>query len=296
MRVEQLEYLIAVIQRGSMRKAGDLLHLSQPALSESMRNLERELGVTLLDRRRSGTRISREGRDLLPSIIDVLESVDRLRAAADKDDLPARMVRIGIENTHPSPLAPAVRALRETRPGTAVEIVSTQQAELFTALAEGSLDLGVVAVLSMDDVPAELSATELLSGRAVVACRADHAFAGQAEVTVEALRGESIVIVRPGDLMQRIHHRLFGATLPLMQVSSESAHMGMLLVAEGMGVTVLPSFDLDGHPLAHTGAIVPRPITGDAPHTSLLCVHRAGRPLTPAVRELREQLLRHAHG
>ena len=95
MRFEQLEYLVAVIRHGSLRKAGEQLHLSQPALSESVRNLERELGVTLLDRRRSGARISREGRDLLPAIVEVLDAVDRLRRAADDQELPARMVRRG---------------------------------------------------------------------------------------------------------------------------------------------------------------------------------------------------------
>ena len=62
MRIEQLEYLAAVTQHGSLRRASERLHISQPALSEALSKLERELGVTLLDRRRSGARISRRGR------------------------------------------------------------------------------------------------------------------------------------------------------------------------------------------------------------------------------------------
>ena len=61
MRIEQLEYLAAVTQHGSLRRASERLHVSQPALSESVTKLERELRVTLLDRRRSGARISRRG-------------------------------------------------------------------------------------------------------------------------------------------------------------------------------------------------------------------------------------------
>src|SRR4051794_32370456 len=45
MRIEQLEYLAAVTRYGSLRRASDQLHVSQPAISEAIRKLERELGV-----------------------------------------------------------------------------------------------------------------------------------------------------------------------------------------------------------------------------------------------------------
>ena len=295
MRVEQLENLVAVIQHGSLRRAGDQLHLSQPALSESVRNLERELGVTLLDRRRSGARISRDGRDLLPSIVEVLEAVDRLRSAADDKELPARMVRVGTVNAGTSPvLLPAVRAFRQARPSAAVEIVSTQQAELFTGLAEGSLDLGLVNVLPGDDVPPELSAIELVQGRPVVCCQPDHPLAARDEITVTELRSQPFVTMRAGYLMHRFTHRLFGGALPPVSVSSDGADMGKMLVAEGLGVTVLPDYSIEEDPLVRAGVIVHRPIAGDSTSVSLLCVHRQGRQLSPVVLALQEELVRHA--
>lgn len=294
MRVEQLENLIAVIQHGSLRKAGDQLHLSQPALSESVRNLERELGVTLLDRRRSGARISREGRDLLPSIVEVLEAVDRLRSAASDRDLPARMVRVGTVSAGTSPvLLPAVRAFHEARPNAAVEIVSIRQAELFTRLAEGSLDLGLINVLPGDDVPLELSAIELMRGRPVVCCRHDHVLAALDEVSVAELRGQPFITMRAGYLMHRVTHQLFGGELPPVSVSSDGAEMGKLLVAEGLGVTVLPDYSLDEDPLVRAGIVVHRPIAGDTTTVALMCLQRAGRP-TSAVRALQGELVRHA--
>ncbi len=69
MRIEQLEYLAAVTQHGSLRRASERIHLSQPALSESVTKLERELKVTLLDRRRTGARISREVRELHAALL-----------------------------------------------------------------------------------------------------------------------------------------------------------------------------------------------------------------------------------
>ena len=75
MRIEQLEFIAAVTQHGSLRWASERLHISQPALSEAVTKLERELGVTLLDRRRSGTRISRRGRELQQHMVEVLEDI-----------------------------------------------------------------------------------------------------------------------------------------------------------------------------------------------------------------------------
>ncbi len=54
MRLEQLEYVAAVTRTGSLRQASEQLHVSKPALSEAISRLERELGVSLLDRKRSG--------------------------------------------------------------------------------------------------------------------------------------------------------------------------------------------------------------------------------------------------
>src|SRR5579863_3126856 len=98
MRTEQLEYVAAVARLGSFRRAAEALHISQPALSESVRSLERELGVDVLERGRHGARVSTSGRDLLPRIITVLDSVDRLRRAADERHQSVRLVRIGTVN------------------------------------------------------------------------------------------------------------------------------------------------------------------------------------------------------
>jgi DNA-binding transcriptional LysR family regulator len=82
MRIEQLHYLTAVEEHGTLRRAGEQLPLSQPALAEALTKLERELGTRLLDRDRTGTRISDEGRHLLPLVREVLDAIDRLRRSA----------------------------------------------------------------------------------------------------------------------------------------------------------------------------------------------------------------------
>ena len=292
MRLEQLEYLAAVTQHGSLRRASESLHLSQPALSEAVGKLERELGVTLLDRRRSGARISRQGQDLLPYMTEVLDAVDRLRQAAGDQTLVSRNLRVGTVNAaNSSLLVPAVQDFRRLHPGTGVEVLSTQQSEIFLGLAEGSLDLGLVNVLPGDDVPPHLSSRELVHGHPVVCLRTDHPLAAQETVTVDELREEPFILMRAGYLMHRFTHRLFEGRTPATSFSTDGAEMGKLMVAEGLGVTVLPDYSLVSDPLCSAGLITFRPIAGDDTPVTLLMVSRSVAVVPPAVRVMQVALL-----
>jgi len=275
MRIEQLEYLAAVTKCGSLRRASEHLHVSQPAVSEAIKKLERELGVSLLDRTHAGSRISAAGRELLPPIVDVLESVDRLRAAAGDQLATRRLVRVGTVNAGTASLAlPAVRAFQAQHPGATVEIRNLQQDEIHAGLLEGALDLGLVNLLDGDDVPPELSPTPLVVGRPVAVLPADHPLAERAAVSADDLRGERFVAMRAGYLMYRFAHRLFGSDLPAEWHATDGAEMGKMMVAEGIGLTILPSYSVLGDPLERAGLLVIRPLAGDATTVTLASVHR----------------------
>ena len=295
MRIEQLEYLAAVTQHGSLRRASERLHLSQPALSESVTKLERELKVTLLDRRRTGARISREGRELLPYMEEVLAAVDRLRAAAGDQRADARLIRLGtVHAATATLLVPALRAFQGSRPAATVEVLTLQQAQIDEGLAEGNLDLGLVNVLNGDDPPAGLVGTDLLHGRPVAVLPADHPLAALAQVTVEDLRRQRFVMMRSGYLMHRYVHRIFGSDLPQACHSADGAETGKALVAEGLGVTVLPDYSVIGDLLHRSGLIVTRPIAGDSTLVTLVLRQRTSLPVSLQVRELHAALVARA--
>jgi DNA-binding transcriptional LysR family regulator len=292
MRIEQLEYIAAVTQHGSLRRASEKLHISQPALSEGVTKLERELGVTLLDRRRSGARISRHGRELLPNIVEVLGAVDRLKRAAGDQRTSTRLVRLGTVNAATSTLlVPAVGLFNRSHPGTTVEIVNTQQADIHVGLAEGSLDLGLVNELAGDDPPVDLLGTELLHGRPVVVLPAGHPLTQREAVTIDDLRQERFVAMRAGYLMHRFTHRLFGSDLPVTSHSTDGAEMGKVMVAEGLGVTVLPDYSVVGDPMERAGLITSRPIAGDHTEVRLVLRHRALDQAPTQVRDLQAVLV-----
>ncbi|MGO9083398.1 MAG: LysR family transcriptional regulator [Streptosporangiaceae bacterium] len=289
MRIEQLEYLAEVARLGSFRRAAEELHISQPALSASVQSLERELGIDLLERGRHGATVSDSGRELLPHIRTVLDSADRLRQAAGAQQRSVRTIRVGTVNAATVPLlTPAIRQFRETHDATQVEIIGAQRDEIHRAILAGSLDLGLVNYLAGDDMPPELETTALLHGRPVVCMRPDSALATLPAVRVGDLHTEPLIAMRSGYLMHRFIHRLMQGQLPGFSCSAEGAEMGKLMVAEGLGITVLPDFSVIGDPLEQRGIITWRPIAGDDTRVDLVMQRARSLRTTRAVRDLHQ--------
>jgi len=296
-RIEQLEYLAAVTEHGSLRRASEAMHISQPALSEAVTKLEKELGATLLDRRRTGSRISRQGLDLLQNMTDVLEAVDRLRQAAGQQSVRRRDLRIGTVNAASSTLlAPALRDLHAQHGSGGVEVVNARQADIQQGLAEGSLDLGLVNVLPGDEIPASIVADKLIEGTPVACMRADHPLASQPHVSVEDLRAEPHVLMRPGFVMHRYAHRLFAGSLPGTTYATDGAEMGKAMVAAGLGISILPDFSITGDPLVRAGILTTRPILAGqgATTVTLLMLRRRAERVPEPVRDLQTALVRQA--
>ena len=273
MRIEQLEYLAAVTQHGSLRQASERLHLSQPALSEALSKLERELGVTLLDRRRSGARISRQGQELLPTMVEVLEAVDRLRAGRRRP----RPCRCGCCASAPStPVRRPCWCPRCTRSASTtrgpVEMVNIRPQEIHEGLVEGGLDLGLVNVLPGDDVPPDLRRCELAArpSGGVLPHRPpvrDLTRWSPTQLRRRAVRGDALGLphapLRPPALRRRPCRR--------RRYSTDGAEMGKLMVADGLGVTILPDYSIDGDPIVRAGLMTHRPLAGDRPGSRSCC-------------------------
>ena len=135
----------------------------------------------------------------------------------------------------------------------------------------------------------------LVQGRPVAVLPAGHRLADAPEVIVDALRGEPFVAMRSGYLMHRFAQRLFEGEMPAVSYSTEGLELGKIMVAEGLGLTVLPDYRALGDPLVRGGLITARPLSGDRTTVSLVAVtRRRGQRQPEAVRDLHAALVRHA--
>ncbi|WP_312034468.1 LysR family transcriptional regulator [Actinoplanes sp. TBRC 11911] len=293
MRLEQLGYLAAVTQYGSLRRAAEHLHVSQSALSEGISSLERELGVPLLERHRSGARVSREGIDLLPLMTEILSGVAQLKNAARDHARTIRTIRVGTVNAGTSALlVPAVREFGAGHPNTTVDVATMLQDQIHDGLLQGRLDVGLVNVFPDDAIPSGLTRSLLLRGTPVVCCRVDDPLSAQATVRVEDLRRRPFVAMRPGYLMHRLVQDLFADAPPPETFSTDGAEMGKVLVANGTGPTILPDYSVYGDPLERAGVITTRPLVEDVPPVTMLLLRRRFDRLPPVVRDFEQTIIR----
>lgn len=295
MRLEQLEYVRAVSEHGSLRRAGEHLHVSQPALSEALTKLEHELGVTLLDRHRTGTRINETGRELLPRIVEILDAADRLRAAARGESRFHRPTRVGsVYFGVTAVVLPAMRSHGIDHEHTAIDLSQLRHEEVQTGLRDGSLDIGLVTLLPGDDLHPDLVATELVDGRPVAVLPGDHPLAAKSFVTIDDLRQEVFVGARPGYLMHRVAHRVFGDSPPLKWHTADGADVCKQMVSSGLGVALMPDFTLVEDPLVAAGTLALRPIDDEVTVIRMVMLRRRGVRPTPAAQALFDHLQHHA--
>jgi DNA-binding transcriptional LysR family regulator len=116
--------------------------------------------------------------------------------------------------------------------------------------------------------------------------RSDSPLTAHETIDAAGLRSEPLIVMRSGYVMHRFVHRLLADEIAVFSYSADGAEMGKLMVAEGLGVTVLPDFSLIGDPLERRGVITWRPLAGDTTEVQLAIQRlRSGSP-PRAVRDL----------
>lgn len=142
MNTDQVRHFVAVARAGSVTAAARGQHLSQPALSRSVRHLEEELGATLFDRGRNALALSRVGRELLPYAEELLAAERRMRQACLDASRRERVLRVG--TVAPAPLWYLTALIVERMPGA---LVSTEmvddELDVERALFGGLIDLAI---------------------------------------------------------------------------------------------------------------------------------------------------------
>jgi DNA-binding transcriptional LysR family regulator len=143
--IRELRAFVAVAEDGGMSAASRRLHVSQSALSQTIRSLERQLGMQLLVRDYSGARPTDAGKVLLAEARALIDHHDRVLAAVSDGSAATERLRIGIPLEFPPDVLPsAIAELAMAHPHTRVEVRHFSSAAQLAALQAGDLDLALV--------------------------------------------------------------------------------------------------------------------------------------------------------
>jgi DNA-binding transcriptional LysR family regulator len=148
MNLQQLRYLVATADEGTMTRAAEALHVAQPALSRAVRSLEREIGVRVFERKGRGVRVSQRGHEVIASARRILAEIDRLASLGRQE-----VLRVSAITGQAHEVAsPAMAGFVNGGHGrVALDVVDTSQ-DVIDQVRDGRANLGVVELPAPPDL------------------------------------------------------------------------------------------------------------------------------------------------
>jgi len=244
MELRHLRYFVAVAEERHFGRAAERLHMAQPPLSQQIRQLEAELGVTLLHRTTRRVDLTDAGSAYLERARGILAAVDEAGLEAQRVDqgIVGRLV-IGCVGSATYSLLPALaRTLREEQPGIDFSFRGEMLVpDQVAALLDGTIDLALLR--PPVDEPA-LAVRSLRRDRLIVAVPDGHRLAARRRVRIADLRDEDLVMhpARGRSVMHGLVESLCREAGFRPRVRHEVAETSTLVtfVAAGLGVAVVP--------------------------------------------------------
>ena len=279
MSLDRLFTLAEVARRGSVTAAARALHLTQPAVTRRLQQLEEEFGARLLQRGRKGVTLTELGKLVEREGRHLLDRYERLRSdVGARLRLEAGTVRVGGGATAVSALLPEVIArFRRRHPEVVFELLEAGSREIAAAVAREELELGIVTLPVARD---ELELMPLRRDRIVLVAPRGHPLARRRRVAAAALHGVPLVGFEAGSAIRRIIDRALEQRGVEMQLVMELRSLQSILRMVGLdlGLAFVSRLGVDGS----DPRIRVVPVLGLRIERTLAVATKRGRPLSVA--------------
>jgi len=280
LNLRQLQTFITVARLSSFTRAALLLHLSQPALTKQIRQLEETLGVRLLDRNTRSVGLTRIGKELAPVVDQLLREIDMVvvntKGLAEKS---RGVIRIAALPSISSTILPrAIARFKDTYPGISVILKDVLAERLVAMVKAEDVDFGIGSLSSVDP---EVRFTLLLTDRIVMVVPPGFVLSRKKEIELKDLVGLPLILMDKESSVRRLIDRAFEAIGAFATPAFEATYMSTAagMVKAGLGVALLPSS------ASETGELTglrSRPIKHPALTREIGVIQRTGRSLSPA--------------
>lgn len=240
MELHHLRYFAVLSEELHFGRAARRLHMAQPPLSQRIKGLERELGVDLFHRRRSGVELTEAGALLLEHARAVLEKLSEAEEAMGR-------IRPGVSgtirmalppDTNPVTIEVLLGEFSRTTPGVLVNLQELSTGEQVPRLRDGELD---VAVVRHPLSTVGLESSPMTSKPLVMILRSDHPLAvAPGPIPLRALTGDPLLLF-PRQMAPTLYDEILATCrdsgyLPAAIVHARNQHFAHGLVLAGRGV------------------------------------------------------------
>jgi DNA-binding transcriptional LysR family regulator len=238
----QIRAFVTVASTGSFTRAADVLHLSQPALTNRIRQFEDELGLRLFDRNTRTVELTPLGRDLLPTfrrvvgefetaVVNARDSVDRVKGVIRLACLPSCAASL---------LPNVIRDFQQENPGVTFIVRDVVNSNIVALVRSSDADFGIAV---KEDMHSDLEWTHLFSDRLHVVYARSGPSRDRTACCAELLANQPLILMSRGSsVRERVDEGLASLGIPSL-ATCEVNYMAtaVALVQAGLGVTILPS-------------------------------------------------------
>lgn len=246
MDLRQLECFMAVSKELHFSRAAEKLYISQPSLSQQIKNLESELGTPLFDRIGKKTALTEAGNILLTHSQQIFHEIGQAKSEIkDLNILQRGKLTIGSLLTSVSYLLPpAILKFNRLYPNIELSILGLRTGDIRKRILENDLDLGIV-FLPMEDE--EMESIPLFTEELSLIVPLGHPLAEFKEVEMKALEDVATILLPENYSLRKLVDKYcmqLGITLkPTLEMTTMESLTQM--VSEGIGVTILPEPYID---------------------------------------------------
>ena len=288
--LRQLQYLKLLAEHASFSRAAEAAHVSQPALSAGVQELEKILGAPVVERTRGAVQLTAVGAEAVKRAEDVLARTEDLVEAARNAGKPlSGRFRLGVIPTVAPFLLPArLPALKDAYPALRLFIREDLTPRLVAGLKAGHLDAAVIALpYSAQGVDhARIGDDEILA-----AAPAGHALAAPGPIAPGSLKAEDLILLEDGHCLRDQALAAFDIDPPKGDdvFAATSLHTLVQMVSSGLGVSFLPEMAVRAG-LADMPGVVVRSIAAKAPRREIVVAWRTGSSRAAEAQLLAEAL------
>ena len=256
--IRQMRYFDALATTLHFGRAAEMVHVSQPALSAQIMEMERHLNVTLVERTRNNTLLTAKGQEVLGHIRGILAGVDRLEEAARRSSgMLEGLVRIGIIPTVAPYLVPRmVPHLRREHPLIEIELKEAVTDRLKSDLVEGRLD-AVIAALPIEDD--NLEQLPLFTDRFFMAVAYNDEDVLLSPLTETEVDSDRLLLLEEGHCLrdQALAVCKSASKRSLINFGATSMTTLLQMVSHDMGMTLIPEMAIETETARTAIRIVP---------------------------------------
>ena len=282
MDVNQLEVLIAVAEEKSFSRAAEVLHRTQPAVSQAIRRLEAELGELLFDRSSRDGTLTPAGRVILDHARHILNIRHSAHTAIKElKDLQRGKLTLSANEYTVMYLLPVIAVFRKRHPDIKIEVKRSLASRIPTEILGRGVEIGVVSYKPDD---AAIASVPVLMDELALIVSPDHPLAKKQVVSVRELGAESFIAHNvPSPYRERVVRTFEKLKTPLnISIEMPTLESIKLFVAQGMGVALVPRLAAQAEIVR--GDIAALTVREMRLERRIYLVHRRGAALSHAAR------------